>query len=79
MGGKNEFIHIRADEELKAALKKAAERYDRKDADQARYILRMALGLIPEGNEDYRVKKDKEKEKEKEPISKHPSYRPKAS
>jgi len=73
MGGKNEFIHIRADEELKAALKKAAQRYDRKDSDQARYILRMALGLIPEGNEDYRVKK----EEEKESASKHRSHRPK--
>lgn len=46
MPKKNEFIRIRADNELKKALTEAAERHDRQEADQARYILRVALGLV---------------------------------
>jgi hypothetical protein len=46
MAKKDEFIRIRSDEDLKAALKEAAARSDRKEADQARYLLRIALGLI---------------------------------
>lgn len=51
MSKKDEFIHIRADEELHAALEESAKRCDRKRADHARYILRMALGLSNEGME----------------------------
>jgi len=46
MGKNSEYIRIRADNELKAALKAAAERQDRKESDQARFILRRALGLV---------------------------------
>lgn len=48
MAKKNEFLRVRADEALKAALKASAERCRRKEADQARYILEVALGLIQE-------------------------------
>lgn len=47
MQKKNEFIRIRVDEELKTALKEAAAREDRQESDQARYILRRGLGLVP--------------------------------
>jgi hypothetical protein len=47
MAKKNEFIRIRSDDELKQALRDAALRYDRQESDQARYLLRCALGLIP--------------------------------
>lgn len=46
MGGNNSYIRIRADAALKQALKAAAKRYDRKEADQARHIIRLALGLV---------------------------------
>lgn len=46
MGKKDEYIRIRSDEDLKLALKQAADRSDRKESDQARYLLRLALGLI---------------------------------
>lgn len=39
MGKKNEFIRIRADDVLKDALAKAAERDIRTEADEARYLL----------------------------------------
>ena len=45
MAKKTEFIRIRVDAELKRALNKAAERQDRQEADQARYLLRKGLGL----------------------------------
>lgn len=45
MGKKDKFIRIRSDDELKDALRKAGERCDRKEADQARWILRRVLGL----------------------------------
>jgi hypothetical protein len=51
MGGKKDFIHIRSDSELKAALDAAAKRADRKYTDQARYLLRLALGLVS-GDDD---------------------------
>jgi hypothetical protein len=66
MGGKNEFIHIRADDELKAALKQAAQRADRKDSDQARHLLRLALGLITEDEDravQERIKQHRDHEK----------------
>lgn len=44
-GKKGKFLHIRSDEELHAALQAAAQRACRRDTDQARYLLRMALGL----------------------------------
>jgi len=46
MGKKSKFIRVRADEELKVALKEAADAAERKESDQARYILRVALGLV---------------------------------
>mgnify|MGYP001606058153 CR=1 FL=1 len=55
MSKKDEFIHIRSDEELKLALEESAARCDRKITDQARYILRMALGLSEEGGERERL------------------------
>jgi len=45
MAKKTQFIRIRVDEDLKRALKEAADRDDRSEADQARHILRKALGL----------------------------------
>lgn len=36
---------MRSDEELKEALRISAARSDRKEADQARFLLRLALGL----------------------------------
>lgn len=48
MGKKTEYIHIRADAELKAALIEAAQRDIRTEADEARYLLMKALGLLAE-------------------------------
>ena len=48
MGKKNEFIRIRADDALKAALAKAAEQHIRSEADEARYLLMKSLGMIRE-------------------------------
>lgn len=45
MTKKADFIHIRSDEELKAALEADAAKHDRKLTDHARYLLRVALGL----------------------------------
>lgn len=45
MAKKSKFIRIRADDELKAAIASAAAKADRQEADQVRYILRVALGL----------------------------------
>lgn len=61
MSKKDEFIHIRSDEELQAALKASAARSDRKITDQARYILRMALGLSDEGTERERIQANTKK------------------
>ncbi len=57
MAKKDEFIRIRADEDLKAALHEAAQRSDRKEADQARYLLRIALGLVDASAEVEQVQK----------------------
>lgn len=57
MSKKDEFIRIRSDEELKAALKEDASRVDRKEADQARYLLRVALGLIDPAEETADVRR----------------------
>ena len=46
MGKRSEYIRIRADEELKTALSKAAARDVRTEADEARYLLLRALGLL---------------------------------
>lgn len=46
MGGKKDFIHIRAGDDLKAALKASADRACRKESDHARYLLSLMLGLI---------------------------------
>lgn len=46
MGKKNEFIRIRADDALKEALAKAAQRDVRTEADEARYLLMRSLGLL---------------------------------
>lgn len=46
MGKKNEFIRIRADDALKAALSRAAAQDIRSEADEARYLLMKALGLL---------------------------------
>lgn len=48
MGKKNEFIRIRADEALKEALARAASRDVRTEADEARYLLMKALGILAE-------------------------------
>jgi len=48
MGKKTEYIHIRADAELKAAIMEAAQRDIRTEADEARYLLMKALGLLAE-------------------------------
>lgn len=45
MPTKDWFLRIRCDEPLRKALNASAEACDRKKADQARYILRLALGL----------------------------------
>lgn len=46
MGKKTEFIRIRADDALKEALAKAAQKDVRSEADEARYLLMKSLGLI---------------------------------
>lgn len=48
VGKKNEFIRIRADDALKEALDKAAERDVRSRADEARYLIMKSLGMIAE-------------------------------
>lgn len=49
------FARFRCDKELKLALKASADLADRQQADQTRHILRLALGLSDEDEED-RVK-----------------------
>lgn len=61
MGKKNEFIRIRADDVLKDALAKAAERDIRTEADEARYLLMRALGLIAEDITPYQRGKPSQK------------------
>ncbi len=63
MGKKTEYIHIRADAELKAALAEAAARSIRTEADQARYLLMRALGLIAEDITPYQRGKPSHKAK----------------
>ena len=45
MARKTYFMRLRCDEELYKALNASADHCDRRKADQARYILRLALGL----------------------------------
>ena len=45
MGRKSSFLRVRCDSELYKAIVDSAEHSDRRKADQARYILRLALGL----------------------------------
>ena len=45
MSRKKWFLRVRCDEELYRALNASADHCDRRKADQARYILRLALGL----------------------------------
>lgn len=63
MTKKNEFIRIRADDALKDALAKAAERDIRTEADEARYLLMKALGLIAEDLAPYQRGKPTQKHK----------------
>jgi len=51
MGGKGSFFRVRADERLKAALKASADRANRQEADQARHLIMLALGLIDDSEE----------------------------
>ncbi len=45
MARKNWFLRVRCDEALYRAIMASADHCDRRKADQARYILRLALGL----------------------------------
>lgn len=56
MAKKSEFIRIRADEALKEALSKAAERDVRSESDEARYLLMKSLGLIAEETAHYETR-----------------------
>lgn len=57
MGKKEKYIHIRSDEDLKAALKESAGKHMRKESDEARYLLMKALGLlIEEDTTPYQVR-----------------------
>lgn len=51
----NIFLRVRCDKELKVALKASADISDRTQADQVRYILRLALGLSTEEEEKERL------------------------
>lgn len=66
-GKKTTFFHIRMDPELKQALQAAAARADRSETDQARHILRLALGLKEPEHESYAVDRDLTKEKRQRP------------
>lgn len=48
MGKKNEFIRIRSDDALKAALAESAKRHIRQESDEARFLLMKSLGLLKE-------------------------------
>lgn len=52
MGRKTSFLRVRCDYELYKAIAASAERDDRRKADQARYILRLALGLNADDESD---------------------------
>ncbi|MBM4135144.1 MAG: hypothetical protein FJ245_15435 [Nitrospira sp.] len=55
---KERYFRVRSDDELKAALKTAAEKAFRKEADHARYLLRIILGLSePEQFDEITLKK----------------------
>jgi len=57
MSAKTYFSRFRCDKELKLALQASADLADRQIADQARYILRLALGLnTPEEDERIRTR-----------------------
>ncbi len=45
MARKKWFLRIRCDEDLYKAINASADHCDRRKADQARYILRLGLGL----------------------------------
>lgn len=64
MGKKTEYIHIRADTDLKEALARAAQRDIRTESDEARYLLMKALGLlIEEDAPTYRIRAHPEQKK----------------
>lgn len=65
---KDVFIRVRSDEELKKALQERASHEDRSEADEARHLLRIALGLkepvadpvyVAESRTTYRLVKGK--------------------
>lgn len=45
MARKTFFLRVRCDDEMLRALNASADHCDRRKADQARYILRLGLGL----------------------------------
>lgn len=53
MGKKEKYIHIRSDEQLKAALADSAKRHLRKETDEARYLLMLSLGMVREDSAPY--------------------------
>ncbi len=53
---KTYFMRLRCDADLKKAIDRSAALCDRQKGDQARYILKLALGLSTE-EEDDRIKK----------------------
>lgn len=52
MAQKRWFLRVRCDEELYRAINASADHCDRRKADQARYILRLALGLNVDAETD---------------------------
>ncbi len=53
MSQKKWFLRVRCDEELFKAINASADHCDRRKADQARYILRLALGLNVDEETDH--------------------------
>lgn len=52
MARKTFFLRVRCDEDMLRALNASADHCDRRKADQARYILRLALGLNADDETD---------------------------
>lgn len=74
MGKKSEFIRIRADDQLKEALAKAAARDIRTEADEARYILMKELGLlIEEESTTYRLQEQETDQPVTHDLAPHPA------
>ena len=56
-------LRIRVDAAMKRAIKESARQNDRREMDEARHLLRIALGLIPSDNPPVKIVQVKPKKR----------------